>query len=75
MARKPKQFKVPHCNHCTNYHEFTGNCILILQGCMRNGSKGAAKARGSRSCRSFNPLPKFKENYKEMLLIWKNFMA
>ena len=70
MMAKPKQFRVPHCNHCKNFHEYTGNCILILQGCMKSGSKGTAKAHGSRSCKRFEPLPYFKENYKEMFEKW-----
>lgn len=59
-------FKVPHCYHCKNYHGFTGNCLLILQGVMSNGSKGSAKARGSRNCRRFEPKQEYIDNYKEL---------
>ena len=67
---KPTQFKVPHCNHCKNFHEYTGNCILILMDRVKSGSQFSAKASGSRFCKSFEPLPAFKENYKEMFEKW-----
>jgi hypothetical protein len=66
---KPKklvQFKVPHCLHCQYYHEFTGNCILLVAGAMKNGSRASAKAYGSRTCKSFKPKEEYKENYKEL---------
>lgn len=58
------QYTQPHCYHCANYKEFTGNCIVKL---MSWGFKRSAKAGGSRSCQSFEPLEEYKENYKEML--------
>lgn len=58
------QYKVPHCNHCKCYHDFTGNCLLILQGAMKRGSKGTVKAHGSRTCKSFEPKEQYKKNYK-----------
>lgn len=62
--KPPVQYSQPHCYHCANYKELTGNCIVKL---MSRGLKKSAKAVGSRSCQSFEPLEEYKENYKEML--------
>ena len=62
--KPPVQYSQPHCHHCANYNDFTGNCVLKL---MSFGLKKSAKANGSRSCQSFEPLEEYKENYKEML--------
>ena len=57
------QYKSPHCKHCSFYKEFTDTCIKKL---MSYGLKDRAKAVGSRSCQSFEPLEEYKENYKEL---------
>ena len=62
--KQESQYTTPHCKHCANYKEFTGNCIVKL---MSWGLKKSAKASGSRGCQSFEPLEEYKENYKEML--------
>lgn len=58
------KLKVPHCKHCQNYHEYTGNCLIRL---MSNGLKKSAKAFGSRTCSSFKVLEKYKDLYTEEL--------
>lgn len=64
QEKQESQYTTPHCKHCANYKEFTGNCIVKL---MSWGLKRSEKAGGSRGCQSFEPLEEYKENYKEML--------
>ena len=61
--KQESQYTTPHCKHCANYKEFTGNCIVKL---MSWGLKKSAKTSGSRGCQSFEPLEEYKENYKEL---------
>ena len=61
---KYPKLKVPHCKHCQNYHEYTGNCLRIL---MNSGLRVSAKANGSRNCVYFKVLEKYKNLYSEEL--------
>ena len=63
---KVKQDTVPHCKHCKNFHTSTGDCILLLQERVKNGSRFSAKAAGSRYCKRFEAKEEYKENYKEI---------
>ena len=62
--KQARQYTTPHCCHCAKYKPFTKTCVAKL---MSWGLKARAKAVGSRSCQSFEPLEEYKENYKEML--------
>lgn len=62
--KQVRQYTTPHCYHCVNYKDFTGNCVVKL---MSFGLKASAKARGSRGCTSFEPIEEYANNYKEML--------
>ena len=61
-----KRYTVPHCEHCKNYHSFTGNCILICQKMVSERSNWSAKAFGSRDCEAFEPLKEYEESYKRL---------
>ena len=62
--RYPK-LRFPHCRHCSNYHEYTGNCLVKL---MSQGLGKSAKASGSRNCKNFKVLDKYKNLYSEELV-------
>jgi len=67
MNDKVKQYTVPHCQHCTNYHLFTGNCLFLVRQRITSGSKGSAKAFGSRNCNKFYPQKEYKQFYEDMI--------
>ena len=64
MNLKVKQFKTPHCVHCSWYKEHTNTCINAL---MSQGLNRRAKACGSRNCVSFKPKEEYKPFYVDLL--------
>ena len=61
---KYPKLRTPHCKHCSNYHEYTGNCLVKLANW---GLGRSAKASGSRNCKHFRVLEKYKDLYSEEL--------
>lgn len=65
---KSVNYKVPHCEHCKNYHGFTGNCLKAVQELVGKRSNASAKAYGSRTCGMFEPTDEYKDFYRGIKL-------
>ena len=64
MNLRVKQFKAPHCGHCTWCKEHNDTCIKAL---MSQGLNRRARACGSRKCVSFEPREEYKQFYAAFL--------